>query len=613
MPEYIPTQGVITSVDNPAAQDQSPEEKEAVQLVEKLFIQAKRSREKQDNEWMDYFRYFRGKQWKDKRPTYRHSEVLNFIYAELINVLVLLTDVRPRIETVPEDPTDLEFSEIINQILISKWDQYQYARTLAENILDSAIYGTGIGSVPWYKDLVDGLGDYLYESIDPFHFYPDPNARSSVNDRYCKYTVVAEPTDIQLIREEYPDKGEMVKPDLSDIAIGGYEPEDTDYTRYKSPTDNRILSESYQTHKGTKPNQVLKFTCFTRCNDTEEDKFSAGKDQITGLDKHVYQERLKYPNGRKLVVANGILLEDKANEYMNGKFPYARLVNQDIPRQFWGISEVQQIKSPQDIINKTISYVLDVLIIMGNPIWIVDTSAGIETDNLTNQPGLVVEKSPGAEVRREQGIPIQPYVLETLKYFVDNVFSKLGSTGEVTRGISPSPDASGVSIELLQEAAQTKIRAKSRNVEYFLKDIGELMVERIMQFYKLPRIIRITNNENATKYFKFNIEDKPDEAGNVTKVATVQEFLPDASGQMLPQYPRQMEVKSRLDVKMSVGSSLPFAKAKKEKLADKLLERGIIDIEEYLTQIEYPNKEKILERLKSQPPAQPAQPGVQSA
>jgi hypothetical protein len=165
------------------------------------------------------------------------------------------------------------------------------------------------------------------------------------------------------------------------------------------------------------------------------------------------------------------------------------------------------------IVNKLISYVLDVLTIMGNPIWVVDTTSGIDTDNLTNQPGLVVEKNPGSEVTREEGVQLQPYVMQTLQFMVENVLNKLGSTTDVSRGAAPAGDTSGYAIAQLQEAAQTKIRGKGRNVEIFLKEAGSLMVDRILQFYQLPRVERITNNTNAVEYFKFHITEPMDEAG----------------------------------------------------------------------------------------------------
>jgi hypothetical protein len=42
----------------------------------------------------------------------------------------------------------------------------------------------------------------------------------------------------------------------------------------------------------------------------------------------------------------------------------------------------------------------------------------------------------------------------------------------------------------------------------FLKDAGSLMVDRILQFYQLPRVERITNNTNAAEYFKFHITER---------------------------------------------------------------------------------------------------------
>ena len=56
--------------------EMSQEEKEAVRLAEKIFTKNKRARAKYDKDWNTYFKYFRGEQWRQKRPSYRHSERL---------------------------------------------------------------------------------------------------------------------------------------------------------------------------------------------------------------------------------------------------------------------------------------------------------------------------------------------------------------------------------------------------------------------------------------------------------------------------------------------------------------------------------------------------------
>jgi hypothetical protein len=195
--------------------------------------------------------------------------------------------------------------------------------------------------------------------------------------------------------------------------------------------------------------------------------------------------------------------------------------------------------------------------------------------------------------------------MQAFEYTAERIWQKLASTNETSRGVAPYANASGLAIEQLQEAAQTKIRGKSRFVEMYLKDIGKLMVSRMLQFYTIPRVIRLTNNEGAQQYFKFHVTDQVDEAGEVQKVANYQEYVLDEMGQYQPGPIKEIPIKSSLDVRISTGSQLPFAKAQKAALAEKLFDKKIIDAEEYLTQIDFPNREKILSRMRQMQQMQP--------
>src|SRR5690606_25832009 len=119
-------------------------------------------------------------------------------------------------------------------------------------------------------------------------------------------------------------------------------------------------------------------------------------------DEPVYKK--KYPNGRKIVVASKVLISDGENPYEDGEFPYERLVNYIDPREFWGISEVEPLESPQKIFNKLICFSLDVLTLMGNPIWVIDDDADVDESQLENRPGAVIVKSKDSVVKREEGV-----------------------------------------------------------------------------------------------------------------------------------------------------------------------------------------------------------------
>jgi hypothetical protein len=60
---------------------------------------------------------------------------------------------------------------------------------------------------------------------------------------------------------------------------------------------------------------------------------------------------------------------------------------------------------------------------------------------------------------------------------------------------------------------------------------------------------------------------------------------------------KQILLSGELDIKVQAGSDLPFEAADKERKALALFDRQIIDAEEVLTQLQYPNREKILMRL----------------
>jgi hypothetical protein len=96
--------------------DHSPSksEQDAKKLVERLFSKAKKHRSKYDNKWLDYYKFFRGKQWGSNRPSYRHSEVINFVFQAIQSSVPILTDRQPKIEFLPQEPSDRDLAEIFN-------------------------------------------------------------------------------------------------------------------------------------------------------------------------------------------------------------------------------------------------------------------------------------------------------------------------------------------------------------------------------------------------------------------------------------------------------------------------------------------------------------------
>jgi hypothetical protein len=589
--------------------EMSNADRKLLKRIEKNFHQSKLYREKFDHKWMDYYKMFRGRQWKEERPPYRHSEVINMVFSAIQSVIPIMTDSRPRFEYLPTEPSDRPFAELINQLAEHDWARNNWNYTVAECLYDSHFFGTGFSSMKWDPKLEYGIGGIRYESNDTFHFYPTPKVKTIQDDDLF---IIAYPMSLEEIKKRWPKKAKYVKPD---IETNKYDRTELSKMRYVSPTDQLQLIEAERLYSEKEGKEALVIEAYIKDEEIESEENE--KVEVVKTDdglarqeiSKTFKHRKKYPGGRRVVIANKVILEDKPNEYKDQKWPYSQVKNYIDPHQFWGISEVEQLEGPQKTFNKLISFVLDILTMMGNPIIVMDTNTGIDPDMVYNEPGLIVTKNPGSEFRREEGVQLQPYVIQIIDR-MKSYFDDISGSTDVSKGISPTTGASGFAIDQLQEAAQTRIRQKSRNLDVMLNDIGQMYVSRVLQFYNTPRVVRITNNQDAQQFFK--VEFQEDDQGQV--FAKRQNFTENELGRPVPDgSPEIIPLSGQLDVKVVTGSLLPFSKTAKESKLIALYRDGIIDREEVLKGIDHPNWEGVLERVTAaeQAQAQAAQAQIQ--
>ncbi len=588
--------------------NEPPEEREARRLGEYLYLQAKKHRAKYDEPWLRNYKFFRGKQWEERRPSYRHSEVINMTFKTIQSVIPIMTDSKPKISFLPQEPSDLELSEILNEVCEADWEKHGWLYRLTECLYESHIYGTGLLYVGYDPDADYGAGAIELCSADPFYQFPDP-AAEDVNTKKTRYWVTAEPVEVETLKAEHPKKARYIRPDLDDL--NDDEKTSLEEIKYRAPNRDRVYLETEEKpSQGSRP-MALKICVYIKSGEVVEEAKTRMGDG--GAETTHYEQRLKYPNGRKIVIGGGVLLSDGPFDRDDGLIPYARLTNYILPREFWGISEIEQLKSPQVMFNKLISFVMDVLTLMGNPIWVVDNDSGIDTDNLTNRPGLVVEKNKGSEATRQEGAQLQPYVLQVIDR-MKSWFDDVAGDTDVSRGVSSEGVTAMGAIQALQEASRTRVRQKSRNLDTCLQCGGRLWLNSAFQYYSAPKVYRITRNGAAQKYFKFHVENREDGQGSYQRVATVRPFIQDpATGAFQESLEaKEYVMRGDFDVSVTTGSSLPFAKKETADLSLQLFDRGISDAEDVLEKLDYPGKEKLLLRLqqKAQAEAQAAAMGA---
>lgn len=579
------------------------EERKTIQLVERLLKKAKKHRAKYDSKWLDWWRMFRGRQWKEMRPSYRHSEVINLVFRTIQSQVPIQLDTRPKFEFLPQEPSDLPVSEILNKVAESDWTRQNWGEQLLEVVYDSNILGTGLSCMKGEP------GKITYDSVDPFYCFPAPGARAT-NDE-CPYFCYAEPKDLWWVKSKYPDKAKFIRSDVDRLVR---DEKDQDDIHFRSPADrNQVMEGSTPIDSTSKDMTVFKVLylspayCAGEGWIDEEESAVLGEDgsptldQTTGQPQTEFVKRARYPKGRKICIASGVLLDDGENPYDDGEIPYSRYPNYVDPRCFWGISEVEQLAGPQRVFNKMVSFVLDVMVLCGNPVWLIPTSSGVDPDNLVNRPGLNIEFDGQNPPTRQEGTQLQPYILQMIDKMED-WFNSISGSQDVTRGVQPTGITAASAINTLQEAAQTRIRQKARNLDFYLQQVGQQYLSRVFQFYSTPQIVRLTGDQGASQYFRMHVEPLDDG----TKKMTVTPYTDN--GQEDVAATAEFGIRGAFDVKVATGSSLPFARAEKQGELEKLFQLGIIDAEEVLKGSDYPNYEAVLQRVdaKKQADAQAA-------
>jgi hypothetical protein len=257
--------------------------------------------------------------------------------------------------------------------------------------------------------------------------------------------------------------------------------------------------------------------------------------------------------------------------------------------------------------NKILSFAIDIIMYTSNPGWLIDDNASIDDDDVTNEPGKILRKTPGSEVHRFEGGQLPSHFMAILDRLV-NWFNDMAGRSEFSQGNAEGGVTAASAIEQLIAASRTRIRQKQRNLDEYLKSVGRQYLNRILQYYTVPRVYRMTDEKGAQYWTKFSVEKRQgvdqfgqpevDEMGQpVMKTAAVMEQSTYDGPRLIKSEPQVIFLNGELDIKVQAGSDLPFEAADKERKALALFDRQIIDAEEVLDQIQYPNKEKVLMRL----------------
>ena len=356
-----------------------------------------------------------------------------------------------------------------------------------------------------YSDNDEFDGNVCPVIVNPFNLYPDPLA-TSVED--AEYIIYATYEHENKLKKRYPEYADKI--DGGDI-------------KYEELVNSRNENARIT-------NQILLLEVWCRDYTTIE------YEEVDKNGEKTKKKKFKYPKGRVIICAPELELvfEDKENPYESGRFPFFIFKNTNVPFKFWGEGEVKYLLSPQQAVNDLSNQVIDNAKHTANMQWIIDKNAGIPKGELTNRPGLIIRKNPGAEVRRDSPPSMPMYVSEMITRN-EQAIEVISGVHDITRGQTPTGIESASAIQALQEAANQRIRLKITLLEETLSDMGNEWLSRMKQFWKSNRIIPVEKPKTASMPVGERNMFEMQMAGSIEDTENTYDFVEIAKDKQLAQ------------------------------------------------------------------------------
>jgi len=534
-----------------------------------LLDDAQKIRDVQTAPWQVCFEYMMGKQL-EAMPDWKADIVANEIQSKVETLLALTNQQRPRPEFQPEEDGLDDYADHMQVLFDEEWEREEMDEKKADCDKAAFTFGNSFYYIRW----CDFEKEVKVSAHVPHDFRVAPGAKSLLDARYVIFERKMTLPELLLEYPEAADKvgvgASMIKnqddylTDTTQDATGG-----TGIPQYAFRVDtagqaDRTQVTEYLPTPGGMPDpskdqiQVLEF--WIRDLSTlhvKERDLESGEEQ--------YTQHLLYPGGRHVVVADNRVILDEKNPYQHGRFPFVEQHCYRVPGRFWSKGVVQDLISPQDEVNKTLSHLIDNRNLMGNAQFKYTKRSGIDPKKITSEPGLGIPVQDMSDFDRIPP-PSMPGYIADIFSMLQGSMERISNVPAVAQGVQQR-QMSGVAIETLLNTVNVTTAFMIGNMDQTMKRLAQMWLALLQQYNEEDRKVVMTDSiTGKTK----------------TGVMTAE------------------MIRKGWGVKVVIGSSVPLNREARVKLAMEMVKVQLIDRQTALEEIRLPLAQRALKRMRMQ-------------
>lgn len=475
--------------------DQSPDDEKLVQHIKEKIDQVRQanSRIALEGTYLTNVAYLMGfdgvyfdtnyRQFKNidsKRRITRNRFKVNKILPLAQNRLSRLTQSPPRFDVRPNSNSteDKDASRLALQVIENVFDRQRFDEKRHDLTMAAMQGGVAYIQVLWDPSLgkpminpetnqiEDYEGDIRIEVLNALEVFPDPLAKN-IDD--CQWLIKAKVRKLDYFKNRYPDRGEAVKEESAWLLSSIYD------LKTNAITSTGMAGASHQ----------------------DQMKNSA-------IELVYYEKRSKeHPNGRMIVCASGILLEDK--ELPIGQYDIVKFDDIKVGGRFYAESVITHARPIQDHYNILRTKIADWIKKMLAGKYIAAKGSELGQESLTNDSGEVMLYTPVPNASEPHALvipQIPPYVFKEIEV-ADKELDYVFGINEISRGVLPSASIPASGMAFLQEQDQTRIGVQTTSNENGYSRVAECVLKYVSEYYVMPRLLKEAGDglEYAVKDF----------------------------------------------------------------------------------------------------------------
>jgi len=464
----------------------------------------------------------------------------------------------------PRSPSEIPFADTTSTILEWVKDKNKMVRKIDVHERRRAKFGTGVFRVFFDPDYMDGFGLPTIEACNPAYVFFDPTITDIYRMQEGRFVIETINKSINSARMNDDYDEERVK-----AIEPGYSPMESDdlFDENEGETDE-ISKDSYL--------HMLVFT----------------------IEKKDGERRLRLVE----MSGCGVILYDSFDSdktfFDKPKFPYFATPMFYREGCLWAKGIAELLINTQDIIDDLDDQIRINARLTGNPQKLVDSSAGIDIEKWTNEPGLNIPCNDinAAKYMETPGMP--NYIIDRRKYAVEYEGQRITrfsdqQTGQKQTGVDTATEALA-----LQQAGAVGIDHIKGLLEETLSEVFEYVLEMVKEYYTEEQAFKITDKKNEFIWFRGSkLKDIPQLIPASEQFIRSQvennlsQLMPDPNFTPEPWMPltdinefgeqEEMTKDAAFDIKVTVGAGLPNNKAFLWTMINEAYARGALDLPGY--------------------------------